>query len=136
MRHTLACCLWITTGLIFSGVAFADDCATASSQQAMNICADQAFKVADKALNTSYQQVTQRLKDNPDSVALLVKAQRAWIAFRDTQCEFATSAAAQGSIYPMLVAQCRSELTQTRTKDLNALLECDETDLSCPVPGP
>jgi uncharacterized protein YecT (DUF1311 family) len=136
MRHTLACCLWITTGLIFSGVAFADDCATESSQQAMNICADQAFKVADKALNTSYQQVMQRLKDNPDSAALLVKAQRAWIAFRDTQCEFATSAAAQGSIYPMLVAQCRSELTQTRTKDLNALLECDETDLSCPVPGP
>ncbi len=136
MRTTLALIIVVTTALFVSEVALADDCAEASSQQAMSICADQAFKAADKELNTTYRQVTERLKDSPDTAALLVKAQRAWITFRDTQCAFLTSAAAEGSIYPMLVAQCRSEITQARTKDLTALLACDETDMSCPVPAP
>jgi hypothetical protein len=32
----------------------------------------------------------------------LKEAQRAWIAFRDAECDFATSGSRDGSIYPMI----------------------------------
>ncbi|ROM69844.1 urease-associated protein, partial [Pseudomonas brassicacearum] len=67
------------------------DCANASDQATMNQCAGQAFKAADKELNTIYQQITGRLKDNPDGKKLLVNAQRAWVSFRDAECKFSAS---------------------------------------------
>jgi uncharacterized protein YecT (DUF1311 family) len=131
--HALAALAIAFVGL---SSAHAEDCADASSQLSMNICADQEFEAADKQLNTTYRQVTGRLKGDQAATALLIKAQRAWLSFRDAQCEFAASANAQGSIYPMLIAQCRSAATHARTKELEGLLHCEEGDMSCPVPSP
>jgi uncharacterized protein YecT (DUF1311 family) len=64
---------------------------------------------------------------------LLVAAQRAWVGFRDVECTFATSGAAGGSVNPMLVASCKDDLTQSRVKQFEANLKCEEGDLSCPV---
>ena len=52
------------------------DCANASDQATMNQCAGQDFKAADKELNTVYQQITARLKDNPDGKKLNQRAAR------------------------------------------------------------
>ena len=101
----------------------------------MTVCADQAFKKADAELNAVYKQITSRLKDNPDAAKLLVTAQKSWVNFRDAECAFSTSSAAQGSIYPMLVAQCRDTLTRKRVVELKAYLHCEEGDMSCPVPA-
>ena len=77
------------------------DCANASDQATMNQCAGQDFKAADKELNTLYQQITGRLKDNPDGKKLLVSAQRAWLGFRDAECQYqAKSATASYSSAP------------------------------------
>lgn len=130
-------------GVAFLGVAVAtplagaqaDACADASDQATMNMCADKAYKASDAELNKLYKQIKSRLKDDADTGKLLVSAQKAWIAFRDAECTFSGSASADGSIYPMIVSQCRDGLTQNRIKDFKTYLSCEEGDMSCPVPS-
>ena len=54
----------------------------------------------DTALNESYREIAARLADDAAAMPRLQTAQRAWIAFRDVECEFATADSADGSIYP------------------------------------
>lgn len=82
--------------------AGADDCSNPSDQATMNVRADQAYKRSDAALNELYKQIMNRLKGDADTARLLVAAQRAWIAFRNAECTFATSEVRQGSVYPCL----------------------------------
>ena len=120
---------------LFSVPAFADDCDGAQSQSAMTACYGDAFKAADKALNATYGKVEHRLRDDPDTKKLLVAAERAWIAFRDDECAFSASGTEGGSMYPMTVSICMTDLTDARTAQLAAFLHCEEGDMSCPVPA-
>ena len=106
------------------------------SQAGLNQCAGDAYKKADAALNATYKQVMARLKDSEATAKSLVVAQRAWIAYRDSECDFISSGVEGGSARPMIVAQCLEQLTTQRADDLKALLSCEEGDLSCPVPQP
>ena len=117
------------------GLVSADDCADNADQATMNACAAQSFEKSDKELNGLYKQIETRLADEADAKRLLVAAQRAWIAFRDAECKFSSSAVAQGSAYPMVAAQCRDKLTKDRIGDFKTYLSCEEGDLSCPVPA-
>lgn len=124
------------TPFLFTPLAHAAvDCAKANDQTTMNQCAGQNFKAADKELNTVYQQITARLKDNADGKKLLVGAQRAWIGFRDTECKFSASGVAGGSVYPLIYSNCMTSMTKTRVESLKQYLKCEEGDMSCPVPG-
>jgi len=124
------------TPFLFSPLAHAAvDCANASDQATMNQCAGQEFKSTDKELNVVYQQITGRLKDNPDRKKLLVGAQRAWIGFRDTECKFSASGVEGGSVYPLIYSNCLTVVTKARIEALKQYLECQEGDMSCPVPG-
>lgn len=114
--------------------ARADDCPNATSQTQMTVCADQACKKSDAELNSVYKQITTRLKSNQDDAKLLVVAQRRWLAFRDAECAFSSSGTVGGSIQPMLVTQCRDELTGKRAEQLKRYLHCQEGDMTCPVP--
>lgn len=105
------------------------------SQAGLNQCAGDAYKKADAALNAAYKQVMARLKDSEDAAKSLVAAQRAWIGYRDAECDFMSSGVEGGSARPMIVAQCLEQETTRRTDDLKALLNCEEGDLSCPVPA-
>lgn len=105
------------------------------SQAGLNQCAGDAYKKADAALNATYKQVMARLKDSEAAAKSLVAAQRAWIAYRDAECDFMSSGVEGGSARPMIVAQCLEQLTTQRADDLKALLNCEEGDLSCPVPA-
>jgi len=124
------------TPFLFSPLAHAAvDCANASDQATMNQCAGQEFKSTDKELNVVYQQIIGRLKDNPDRKKLLVGAQRAWIGFRDTECKFSASGVEGGSVYPLIYNNCLTAVTKARIEALKQYLECQEGDMSCPVPG-
>lgn len=114
--------------------AHAADCANASDQSIQNECADKDYKKSDAELNKLYQSIRGRLSNQPDAVKKLITAQKAWIAFRDAECDFASFRSQDGSVYPMLISMCRDALTQTRAKDFKAYLSCEEGDLSCPVP--
>ncbi|CAN7390858.1 MULTISPECIES: lysozyme inhibitor LprI family protein [Ensifer] len=114
--------------------AWADDCANASDQATMNECADKSLKASDTELNTLYKQIEARLKDDQDTTKLLIAAQKAWIAFRDAECDFSAAGVTGGTAYPMIVLLCRDNLTQNRVKDFKGYLSCQEGDLSCPLP--
>lgn len=123
------------TPLLFTTVAHAADCDNATDQATMNQCAAQQHKAADKELNVLYQQITQRLKSNPDSKKLLLGAQRSWIAFRDAECKFASAGVEGGSVYPLIYSNCVTELTKARVETFKNYLKCQEGDMGCPVPG-
>jgi len=123
------------TPLLFTTMTFAVDCENASDQATMNQCAAQQNTAADKELNALYQQITSRLKSNPDSKKQLVSAQRAWIAFRDAECKFSASGVEGGSVYPLIYSNCVTELTRARVATFKTYLKCQEGDLGCPVPG-
>ena len=88
---------------------------TATAQSELNACAGAAAKMADDRLNTSYQAVLKYL--DPDDKALLVAAQRAWVAFRDSDCAFW---GARGSVGPMNAAFCRASLSDERAAELES----------------
>ncbi|MFL6969680.1 lysozyme inhibitor LprI family protein [Pseudomonas alvandae] len=120
--------------LLFISTVQADACANATTQGDMNQCAAQENKAADKELNSLYKQITARLMDNAQAKQLLVKAQRAWIEFRDAECSFSASGVEGGSVYPMIHDECITNLTKARVEALKTYLKCKEGDLSCPVP--
>lgn len=124
--------------LLISGAGFpsaqAQDCAD-STQMGLDECTGIAFKKADARLNQLYRQITARLTEDVTTKARLVAAQRAWISFRDAECAFRAAGVEGGSIYPMTVTMCRTDLTDQRVTALEPLLDCQEGDTSCPVPA-
>ena len=118
--------------LLLAPLAQAYECNN-TTQTDMSLCANFQHKAADKELNALYQQINQRLKDQPHSKKLLVSAQRAWVAFRDAECSFAASGVEGGSVYPMIYSGCLADLTEKRVAAFKSYLDCQEGDLSCPV---
>ncbi|POT57787.1 hypothetical protein C3432_07545 [Citrobacter amalonaticus] len=118
--------------LLLSGQALADDCANASTQTEMNTCAAAQYQAADKKLNATYQSALKRAA--PPQRELLKKAQIAWIALRDADCALISSGTEGGSVQPTIASQCMTDKTDEREAFLASLLQCEEGDLSCPLP--
>jgi uncharacterized protein YecT (DUF1311 family) len=125
---------FLALATLLAGPAVAADCDDTTNQLALNQCADAEFHAADTALNAAYQQIVGRLKDSPTALERLRAAQRAWVDFRDKECAFAASAAEQGSIHPLIITSCRTDLTKQRTEQLGRYVHCAEGDIGCPVP--
>lgn len=106
------------------------DCKNANTQTDMNICAAQDFKHSDALLNQAYKLKMSQL--NADQQKKLKVAQRSWIAFRDSDCDFQSSGVEGGSAQPMVYSMCLKEKTEQRTKEINDIMHCEEGDLSCP----
>ncbi|PWU77117.1 urease-associated protein [Ochrobactrum sp. POC9] len=124
-------------GVVFSSFAAittaqADDCQNASSQAALNECFGNAYKKSDAELNKLFKTL-QRRADDADLKKKLVQSQRAWIAFRDAECDMQTfgGGSTVGTSYPI----CLSGLTTQRINDLKGYLKCDEGDSNCPFPA-
>lgn len=107
------------------------DCTTTMAQQEMNFCAEAEWQVADAELNATYQEVMAAMKamDRDLPVELrgaeeaLRAAQRAWIPYRDANCEAAGFAMRGGSAEPLLVYGCLRQMTADRTDELRSLTE-------------
>ena len=127
----------VLVGLAFAGFAIpafgedAPDCKDPQNQSEMTYCAGEDAAKADKALNAQYK-VTRASQAETDAVLTddlkgaeksLVKAQRAWIAFRDAECELEGFQARGGTMEPMLVEGCKARLTIERTRQLKGLNE-------------
>ncbi len=80
-------------------------CAGAPTQADMNDCVAREYKKHDAAMNDIYQQLVAKLKD-PKQRAMLVDAERAWIAYRDKLCAFQSSGTAGGTIHPLIETAC------------------------------
>lgn len=126
----------LCTLMLAASVAHAQaNCANASDQATLTACAEHAYRQSDAVLNRTYQTVTARLRDARPVADKLVAAQRAWLAYRDAECQFSSANADGGSAYAMVVATCLDDLTKERTETLKAYLSCEEGDLACPVPA-
>jgi uncharacterized protein YecT (DUF1311 family) len=107
------------------------DCANAMTQADMDQCAHADFEEADKELNIIWEAARKRahmLDEQHDAEtkgaeAALLAAQRGWIAYRDGHCELGGWEAHGGSMEPLLVWNCKAELTQERTKQLKKFVE-------------
>jgi len=107
------------------------NCKNPQTQMEMNICSQRDYEAADRALNAQYQATRKTMKAwdadaTPDSKGAddaLVKAQRAWVAYRDAQCISYGFQAHGGSMEPMLVSGCQADLTRKRTAELKELTE-------------
>lgn len=103
------------------------NCASPRAQMEMNLCEQANFAKADAELNRVYGRLAANA--GPAEKKLLRDAERAWIAYRDNECEFETSGSVGGSIHPMEVAQCLTALTNRRIRELQAQIDCSDGDL-------
>jgi uncharacterized protein YecT (DUF1311 family) len=101
--------------LVLPGSAHAQ-CEDKQTTMEMTNCMDGEVKKADAELNRVYQAALK--KHRPENAIKLRKAQRAWIAFRDAQCEAEGSLYQGGTIQPVIMGHCRLILTQQRTKHI------------------
>ncbi|WP_425503786.1 lysozyme inhibitor LprI family protein [Rhizobium metallidurans] len=105
------------------------DCTSPTTQTDMTLCERARQDDADKALNVQYKKTRAAMVaidsdqdgDMKGAEKALVTAQRAWITYRDAQCEAAGFQARGGTMEPMLVAGCIANVTDARTKELKAL---------------
>ena len=96
-------------------------CADAQTQSAMNQCAIDEYKKADAELNRVYQQLLPKLEATHQEK--LKAAQRAWISFRDADCEYEAFAFEGGSMQPLIRYSCLEAATKTRTNQLRGFLK-------------
>jgi uncharacterized protein YecT (DUF1311 family) len=117
-----------------SGNVFAVDCSNPpggiglDSAEANLKCAEIDWKNSDAKLNEIYKKLSAKVKDVPDeenfSKTQLVAAQRAWVAFRDAECEL--QASLDGGAHQWIIVNqtnCLADLTEERTLILSKYLD-------------
>ncbi|MEO0497694.1 MAG: lysozyme inhibitor LprI family protein [Pseudomonadota bacterium] len=96
------------------------DCTDPGSlpQQGMNYCAAKEFEQADAALNAAWELLRPSAVKGSDGADPMLEGQRAWIRYRDGQCKAEGLHFEVGSLEPLIVATCRTRMTQARTQEL------------------
>lgn len=90
---------------------------------AMRACDDQEFSARDAELNRVYKQLADRL--DPGRKAKLRDAERAWVSFRDKECEFIRSPEDGGTMAALVEMGCEIDLTKQRTVQLKDTLKSE-----------
>jgi uncharacterized protein YecT (DUF1311 family) len=107
-------------------------CDNPIAQSDMTRCEIRRFEAADGAMNRRWKITLALMREydrspesdgRPGYADQLLKAQRAWLAYRDEHCRSDGYRMRGGSAEPMLVAGCRAELTEARAKQLAHLAE-------------
>jgi len=104
----------------------ADPCATQANTLEINECLAVTLAARDKALNAAYQDLLKRLNpadrfdttDYPRARKLLLDAQRAWISFRDNDCQGRVVLYETGTIRGAVYTGCLIAHTEQRTRAL------------------
>jgi uncharacterized protein YecT (DUF1311 family) len=99
-----------------------------STNDGIQTCTGVAQHVADARLNSLYQSWTTALKhpapdaakDDAEILKRLMAAERAWIAFRDADCDLQSTSALGGTAEATAFSDCRYTLTKARVAALEA----------------
>jgi uncharacterized protein YecT (DUF1311 family) len=107
----------------FQSVSIAQqpNCKNPQTQPEINVCSRLDYQQSDKKLQQVYDRLRNKLPAT--SQQQLVSAHKAWIAFRDSNCEFQKSFFEGGSIAPTMLNGCLSDVTQQRTSELEMYLQ-------------
>jgi uncharacterized protein YecT (DUF1311 family) len=104
------------------------NCADAGTTVELNFCADKDYQAADKALNAAYESAlayirTRDMDEASDKVRLekaMRNAQRAWVAYRDSDCKDLVALEWSGGTGAnAAILGCMTGKTIQRTKELN-----------------
>jgi uncharacterized protein YecT (DUF1311 family) len=84
-------------------------------------CAYKAYQAADRRLNQVYKKLSNRISG--DERQELIKAEQAWIKFRDTNCSFEVYPTRKGSGYSTFLSNCLERMTKERTAKLQGYIQ-------------
>lgn len=133
MQRVLAACS-VAVAVALANVAHAEepnanyssayrDCMAKSGEAdpAIRECNSAELERLDRALNTVYGKLSAKVQEASRKENLR-KAERAWMAFRDSQCGFEASAEAGGSLALIIMGECTMRETYNRTRELSRML--------------
>lgn len=120
MRILLGCILYL-----FAVSALALDCNKAITTPEINQCAKIEQDKIEAKLNKIYQRVLKTL-DKPDTEIeyyskmkeSLIAAQRAWVKFREADCDAVFEKNASGTIRTVMYIECMQARAEQRIKEL------------------
>jgi uncharacterized protein YecT (DUF1311 family) len=107
------------------------DCDSPATTLESNACLETALKEAEARLNATYQSVIRALSQ-PDLPGLvhyadakqdLIKAQRAWVTYREKDCSAVYALAVGGSMRGQIYLDCMQRRTDQRIRELEKILE-------------
>jgi len=108
-----------TTLLVISSFAWSgEDYSQSSHNEGMRQLKDEA----DQNLNRTYKALMQAI-ESKESKAKLVKAQRAWLAYRDAACDFENITWEGSSSFDTFYYQCIEIKSKARTAELEESLK-------------
>ena len=118
---------------VISFACFAQDSAEyracsdkANTQSEMTACASDEAARVDAKLKTTYRALLARVTSQPEALAKIKAAERAWTAYRDAYIEATypaeDKATEYGSIYPLDVNLLRAKLTRRQIAALEDML--------------
>jgi uncharacterized protein YecT (DUF1311 family) len=106
---------------VFTVSAFAVDCSDAISNYDMKVCESKNLDEQDKRLNDLYKKLM--AKNDKEGQAKLKSAQRAWMAYRDAECEYAADSMRGGTGEGLVALGCLSGKTKDRADELQDYVE-------------
>lgn len=126
LSRTVALIL-LATSPVTSALA-ENECSGARNQREINACYTNVYQQADRALQSTYDSLRKKLL--PESAAKLRDAQRTWVAYKESWCDLQTTAVKNGTMYPTVLAQCLTEITNQQRERLAHQNTCEE-DVDC-----
>jgi uncharacterized protein YecT (DUF1311 family) len=112
-----------------------EPCPDATSQLDLNECYSKLYQSADTELNATYNNIVGFMKKNllvaqhdnnttlvthnEASLTKLLAAQRAWLVYRDANCDSVKFQYDGGSIQPMIWSECMADTTRQRITTLS-----------------
>lgn len=127
-RTPISICIFLFW-IIIPGSTMALDCKNQKTQTDMKMCASSELDTETTRINKTYNDL--RLKLNPAQQQQLKEVQLAWIKFKDLACKLESSGTEGGSVHSSILSACLVAKTKQRNKELEALTNCQEGDLSC-----
>jgi len=106
----------------FSAAYYKCEESAAGSDMAMTECASAESERQDKTLNSVYRELVTRVP--PDAKQALIKSERAWLSFRDAQCDFEYQQVGGTSAH-VVGTECELGLTIRRIEELNHSLDLE-----------
>lgn len=95
-------------------------CKDMKTQREMSECLASAYRDADQNLNALYASLKNKLEPGD---CQLQEAQRAWIKYRDANCEAEAGVYEGGLIQPAVRSGCLERVTQVRIAELHVIYD-------------
>lgn len=108
----------------------AKDCSKETAQMALNMCTSGNLAAANAALNRVYGKML-ALESDPKDKENFKAVERAWVAYKDKQCQWETAGDEGGSIWAMEYNSCEIEKTDARLRELMRSAGCTASAAAC-----